>query len=60
MVGVAAMNGPWAIPNDPRLYAGNWQRLAEDADPFEDADAERYQRETHGPIYEGGEHDGTQ
>jgi hypothetical protein len=29
-------------------------------DPHEDADAERYQRETHEPIYEGGEHDGTQ
>jgi hypothetical protein len=60
MVGLAAMT-----PEDHEhamdiLFTDFYYRHRE-PDPFEDADAERYQREMHGPIYaEGGEHDGTQ
>lgn len=37
------------------LFGPEWARAhVEDADAFEDADAERYQRETHGPIYAEG------
>jgi hypothetical protein len=60
MVGVAAMNLEAYEHAMDQLFTYYDFRHRE-PDPHEDADAERYQRETHGPIYaEGGEHDGSQ
>jgi hypothetical protein len=59
MVGVAAMNREEYERAMDQLFT-DYDYRHRDPDPHEDADAERYQREMHGPIYEGGEHDGTQ